>query len=282
MPALGARVVFLPAVGIDRHRQAGVLAQPVDQRLHIGGRGTVHAEHLQARIAGGKGPGTGLDGIPLVDMPFVPAGEADPIGRAQFLCDLRLDLGFPQGGLGLDQKQVRPRRPEQLHPPPVEVPQYLVRHPVMPPVFRPVRQIGPIGSHRPQAEGIGPAGGLAFRFPPGLPGPEEQGHGPADQGFPLGKGIALGHKPRDGGLVATGDAAIRPRPEKIPMHLLHQPWAFRQGLCRPQAVVQVAAQGLQGGGHGAVYHHNSHRLQRFLQARSHGSLLIFLDSSGKK
>ena len=62
-------------------------------------------------------------------------------------------------------------------------------------------------------------------------------------------------KTRRSGLIAGGDRHLRPGAKVVEMHIADQLRVLQQHFRRPQAVSQIAAAGLQLGGHGAVQQH---------------------------
>ena len=151
----------------------------------------------------------------------------------------------------------------------------------MAPVFGPIRQIGAVRPHPGQAQRPGPAGGFPFPVPPFLPGFLENGHRAGDQLFRLLFRKAIGHKPRDGSLVAAGNPRIGPGPEIIQMDLFHQFRPVGQHPGGPQAVVQIRSQVFQGRAHGAVNDQDLVLVQDILQCLSHRfSPLILYTGSG--
>ena len=126
VPGLGGGIVLLAAVGVDCDRQGSGTFQLPDEVLHKLGRCAVDANHPQVGVVLGEGGGAVGDPVPLMDVAAVPAGEADPVVGSQFLGDVRLDEGLVKGGLGLQQQQVGPGLPENLHAAAVEVPEDIV------------------------------------------------------------------------------------------------------------------------------------------------------------
>ena len=174
------------------------------------------------------------DRVALADMLFIHAGEADPVIGPELLRDPGGQQGLVQGGLGLDQQDIRARLMQDLHPAAVELVQDLVADPVVAAVLRTVRQISPVGPDPRQAQRPGPSGFLTFLLPPLVSCFDEDLHGPRDQLFRFFPCAAVCHEARDRRLIAAGDPAVRARPEIIQVDLFDQVRRLRQRPGCPQ------------------------------------------------
>jgi len=234
------------------------------------GRHAVHADHLQVGMIFGQRLSAVPDVIALPCVGIVPAGKADPVIRSHLLGQIGLQQRLLQGGLGLDEQQVGPGVPQQLHPAGMELAQHLLGNAVTAPVFRAVCQIRAVGTDTGKAKGIDTALRLTLVLPPVLPHLVKNLHGADNQSLRLRLGAAVLFQARNRGLIAARNAAVRTGAEIVQMHLLHQLRLPFQRLRGPQGIVQIAAKVLQRCGHGTVDHQNAAGLfQSLFQRNTH-------------
>ena len=180
-------------------------------------------------------------------MPIL-AAEADPILQTFFLANLRLHQCLIKGRHCLAQNHVGSALMNQLYLGLMKILQFITAYIVIPPVFAAVCQICAKRPNASQAQRIH-SSRMFFLIPPFFSGFEKKSYCSADCIFGSLPAESPFHESIHRSLIGAGYPTVGSGTEIVFVDFLYQFWLLKQHLCRPQAVVQVAAHLFQGAGH---------------------------------